>query len=130
MVRIKNALAGILHITAAGLRLEGFESKDVDDDTPELERRTGEGLIELVTGENDPEPEEQPAAPDNTPAAETPQPVETPSDFDTLDETDAIEYIEVENDPGVIQSMLREEERPGVIDALKARLQEIEDAGK
>jgi len=122
LVRIKNALAGVLHITAAKLRFEGFELKEVDDDTPELERRADEGLIELVPDDYEPEPEAP--APDDAPS------IDPPSDFDTLNEVDAIEYIEVENDPGVIQSILQEEERPGVIDALKARLQEIEDAGQ
>lgn len=118
MVRIKNALAGVLHIPAAKLRFEGFEIKDVDDDTPELERRTHEGLLKPVSGDDKPEPE-----------ALAPSPIEPPEDFDTLNEEDAIEYIEDEKDPEIIQSILREEERPGVIDALKTRLQEIDDAG-
>lgn len=120
MVRIKNALAGILHITAAKLRFEGFELKEVEDDTSEIERRADEGLIELVPDDYEPEPEAPPSPP----------PVEPPADFDTLSEADAIEYIGAENDPAVIQSILLDEERPGVTDAMKARLQELDDAGK
>jgi len=119
LVRIKNALAGVLHIPAAKLRLQGNGVLEVDEITPEIQRHVDEGRIEIVPDDYEPEPDAQPAPPS----------VEPPSDFDTLDETDAVEYIEIENDPGVIQAILREEERPGVIDALKARLQEIEDAG-
>jgi len=125
LVRIKNALAGVLHITSAKIRLEGHEIKEVVDDTPEISQRADEGLIELVPEDYEPQQDEATLPP----SSETPVD-EPPEDFDTLDETDAIEFIEAESDPSVIQSILLEEERPGVIDALKARLQEIEDAGQ
>ena len=42
----------------------------------------------------------------------------------------AVLYVEDETDPKVIQSILRTEQRGGVIDVLKVRLKEIEDARK
>jgi len=119
LIRIMNALAGVLHIPAAKLRFNAFEIKEVEEDIPELERFINAGVIKLVTEDHVPEPQ--------TPAPSLTAP---PEDFDTLNEEDAIEYIEDEKDPEVIQSILREEERPGVVDALKTRLQELDDAGK
>jgi hypothetical protein len=50
------------------------------------------------------------------------------ADYDRLDEAGAIDYIEDETDPKVIKSILTVENRPGVLDVLRTRLEETRDA--
>jgi hypothetical protein len=117
MIKIRNLTPGILHIPAAKLRLQGHAVAGVPEITPEIQKQIDAGRIAIVTDEE--------AA--KAPAPKLPEP---PADFDKLDETDAIEYVEDETDPKVIQSILQTEQRGGVIDALKGRLKEIGDARK
>ena len=117
MPKIRNLSPGILHIPAAKLRLQGNAVAEVAQVTPEIQKQIDAGRIAIVTDEEAAE----------APAAKLPEP---PADFDKLDEVDAIEYVEDETDPKVIQSILQTEQRGGVIDALKGRLKEIGDARK
>ena len=115
MQKIRNLLPGILHIPAAKLVLQGRAVKEVPEITPDIQKQIDAGRIALVTDEEAPE----------APAPKLPEP---PADFDKLDEADAIEYVGDETDPKVIQSILQTEKRGGVLDALKGRLKEIENA--
>lgn len=119
MPKIRNLTPGILHIPAAKLRLQGGAVTDVAQVTPEIQKQIDAGRLAVVTDEESAKAE-----------ALAPKLPEPPADFDKLDEADAIEYIEDETDPKVIQSILQTEERGGVIDALKAREKEIDDAHK
>jgi len=119
MIKIRNITPGILHIPAAKLRLQGHAVAGVPEITPEIQKQIDAGRIAIVTDEEDAKTE--------APAAKLPEP---PADFDKLDEADAIEYIEDETDPKVIESILHTEKRGGVIDTLKGRMKEIEDARK
>ena len=119
MIKIRNLTPGILHIPAAKLRLQGNAVAGVPEITPEIKKQIDAGSIAVVTDEE--------AAKTEAPTAKLPEP---PADFDKLDEVDAIEYVEDETDPKVIQSILQTEQRGGVIDALKGRLKEIGDARK
>lgn len=117
MAKIRNLTPGILHIPAARVRLQGHAVVGVPEITPEIQKQINAGRIAIVA---DGEASEAPA----------PKLPELPTGFDRLDETDAIEYVEDETDPVVIESILRTEQRGGVIDALRGRLKEIEDARK
>jgi len=117
MVKIRNLTPGILHIPAAKLRLQGHAVTDAPEITPDIQKQIDAGRIAVVTDGEDVK----------APAPKLP---EQPADFDKLDEQDAIEYVEDETDPKVIQSILQTEQRGGVIDALKGRLKEIGDARK
>ena len=117
MIKIRNLTPGILHIPAAKLRLQGNAVAGVPEITPEIKKQIDAGRIAVVTDGEDVK----------APAPKLP---EQPADFDKLDEQDAIEYVEDETDPKVIQSILQTEQRGGVIDALKGRLKEIGDARK
>ena len=119
MAKIRNLTPGILHIPAAKLRLQGGAVADVAQVTPEIQKQIDAGRIAVVTDED--------AAKTEAPAPDLPEP---PADFDKLDESDAIEYVEDETDPKVIQSILNVENRPGVTEASKNRLKEITDARK
>ncbi len=116
MFKIRNLTPGILHIPAAKVRLQGHAVVAVNEITPDIQKQIDAGRVAVVP---DGEIAEAPAS--------TPEP---PAGFDRLDETDAIEYVEDETDPQVIESILKTEQRGGVIDALKGRLKEIEDARK
>jgi len=117
MVKIRNLTPGVLHVPAAKLRLHGGAVADVERVTPEIQKQIDAGRIAVVTDEEAVE-------------APTPKLPEPPADFDKLDEADAIEYVEDETDPKVIQSILQTEKRGGVLDALRARLAEIGNADK
>jgi len=119
MVKIRNLTPGILHVSAAKLRLQGGAVADVPEIAPEIQRQIDAGRIAVVTDEDTVKSE--------SPASKPPEP---PADFDRLDETDAIEYVEDETDPKVIRSILSGEKRPSVIEASKNRLKEIVDARK
>jgi hypothetical protein len=119
MTRIRNLTPGVLHVPAAKLRLQGGAVADVERVTPEIQKQIDAGRIAVVTDEE--------AAKAEAPAPKLPEP---PADFDKLDETDAIEYVEDETDPKVIESILQTEQRGGVVSALKDRLKEIGDAHK
>jgi len=119
MVRIRNLTPGILHVPAARLRLQGGAVADVPDITPEIQKQIDAGRIAVIT-ENEAAKTESPA----------PKLLEPPADFDSMDESDAVEYVEDETDPKVIQSILSVEKREKVIDAGKNRLKEIADARK
>jgi len=119
MAKIRNLTPGILHIPAAKLRLQDGAVADVPEITPEIQKQIDAGRIAVVTDKD--------AAKAEPPAPKLPEP---PSDFDKLDETDAIEYVEDETDPKVIKSIINGEKRPSVIDASKNRLKEIGDARK
>jgi len=119
MTSIRNLTPGILHIPAAKLRIQGGAVADVPEITPDIQKQIDAGRVAVVTDEE--------AAKAGSPAPELPEP---PADFDKLDETDAVEYVEDETDPKVIQSILKGEKRAGVIDAGKNRLKEIGDARK
>jgi hypothetical protein len=119
MTRIRNLTPGVLHVPAAKLRLHGGAVADVERVTPEIQKQIDAGRIAVVTDEE--------AASAEAPAPKLPQP---PADFDKLDETDAIEYVEDETDPKIIESILQTEQRGGVVSALKDRLKEIGDAHK
>lgn len=113
MARIRNLLPGILHVPGANLKLQPRAVVDVADITPDIRRQIDAGRIEIVTGEQE------------APVTTEPELPEPPPDFEKLDETDAIEYVEDEDDPKVIRSILNAENRPSVMDALKTRLAEI-----
>jgi len=117
MVKIRNLTPGILHIPAAKVRLQGHAVVDVNEITPDIQKQIDAGRVAVV--------------PDGE-IAEAPAPTlpEPPAGFDKLDEADAIEYVEDETDPKVIQSILQTEKRGGVLDALRARLVEIGNADK
>ena len=117
MVKIRNITPGVLHIPAAKIRLQGSAVADVSEITPDIQKQIDAGRIEVVADDDTAETE--------SPAPQLPDP---PADFDKLDEPDAIEYIEDESDPKVIQSILQTEHRGGVVKALRERLKEIEDA--
>ena len=117
MTRIKNLTPGILHVPGAKLRLQGHAVADVESVTPEIQKQIDADRIAVVTDDD--------GAKEESPAPKLPEP---PADFDKLDETDAIEYVEDETDPKVIESILQTEQRGGVISALKDRLKEIGDA--
>ncbi len=117
MAKIRNLTPGILHIPAAKVRLQGHAVAEVKEIMPDIQKQIDAGRIAVVTDEDSVE----------APAPTLPEP---PAGFDKLDETDAIEYVEDETDPKVIESILKTEQRGGVIDALKGRLKEIEDARK
>jgi len=119
MVKIRNLTPGILHIPAAKVRLQGGAVADVPEITPVIQKQIDAGRIAVVTDDD--------TANSEVPAPELPEP---PADFDKLDEADAIEYVEDETDPKVIQSILQTEKRGGVLDALRARLVEIGNADK
>ncbi len=119
MIRIRNLTPGILHIPSAKLRLQGGAVADVLENSPEIQRQIDAGRIAVITDED--------AAKAERPAPKLSEP---PADFEKLDEVGAIEYVESEDDPNVIQSILQTEKRGGVIDVLKVRLKEIEDARK
>jgi len=119
MVKIRSLTPGILHVPAAKLRLQGHAVADVSQITPDIQKQIDAKRIALVTDED--------SARDEASAPDLPEP---PADFDRLDEADAIEYVEDETDPKVIQSILQTEKRGGVLDALKARLAEIGNADK
>ncbi len=119
MAKIRNLTPGILHVPTAKVRLQGHAVVEVKEITPDIQKQIGAGRIAVVT--------EDEAAAQESPAPKLPEP---PADFDRLDEADAIEYVEDETDPKVIQSILQTEKRGGVLDALKGRLKEIEDAHK
>lgn len=119
MTRIRNLTSGILHIPAAKVRLQGHAVADVPEITPDIQKQIDAGRVAVVTDEE--------AAKAESPAPQLPEP---PADFDKLDETDAVEYVEDETDPKVIQSILKGEKRTSVIDAGKDRLKEIGDARK
>ena len=117
MRKIRNLLPGILHIPAAKLVLQGRAVKEVPEITPDIQKQIDAGRIAVVSDEE--------AAKAEVLAPKLPDP---PADFDKLDESDAIEYVADETDPKVIQSILQTEKRGGVLDALKGRLKEIENA--
>jgi len=119
MAKIRNLTPGILHIPAAKVRLQGHAVADVPEITPVIRKQIDAGRIAVVTDDD--------AAKAEAPAPDLPEP---PADFDKLDEADAIDYVEDEMDPKVIQSILNVENRPGVIEASKNRLKEIIDARK
>ena len=119
MAKIRNLTPGILHIPAAKLRLQGGAVANVPEITLVIQKQIDAGRIAVVTDDD--------AAKAEAPAPKLPEP---PADFDKLDEADAIDYVEDETDPKVIQSILQTEQRGGVIDALKGRLKEIGDARK
>ena len=116
MFKIRNLTPGI-HIPAAKVRLQGHAVVDVNEITPDIQKQIDAGRVAVVTDGEIAE----------APARTLPEP---PAGFDRLDETDAIEYVEDETDPKVIESILKTEQRGGVIDALKGRLKEIENARK
>ena len=117
MFKIRNLTPGILHIPAAKVRLQGHAVVAVNEITPDIQKQIDAGRVAVV-------PDGEIA---EAPASTLPEP---PAGFDRLDETDAIEYVEDETDPKVIESILKTEQRGGVIDALKGRLKEIENARK
>jgi hypothetical protein len=117
MERIRNLTPGILHIPAAKLRLQGGAVAEVSEITPVIQKQIDAGRIAVVT-EDEPAPTEEPA----------PKLPDPPADFDKLDEADAIDYVEDETDPKVIESIMSVEERPGVLTALRARLAETQNA--
>ena len=115
MPKIRNLLPGILHIPAAKLVLQGRAVKEVPEITPDIQKQIDAKRVAVV---KDGEVVE-------APAPKLPKP---PADFSKLDESDAIEYVSDETDPKVIQSILQTEKRGGVLDALKGRLKEIDNA--
>ncbi len=117
MIKIRNLTPGILHIPTAKVRLQGHAAVDVNEITSDIQKQIDAGRVAVI-----PDGEISEA-----PAQTLPEP---PAGFDRLDETDAIEYVEDETDPKVIQSILQTEQRGGVVDALKGRLKEIVDARK
>jgi len=119
MAKIRNLTPGILHIPAAKLRLQGGAVAEAPEITPEIQKQIDAGRIAVITNED--------AAKAEAPAPKLPEP---PADFDSMDESDAIEFVEDETDPKVIESILQTEQRGGVVTALKDRLKEIGDAHK
>jgi hypothetical protein len=119
MAKIRNLTPGILHIPAAKLRFQGGAVADVPEITPEIQKQIDAGRIAVITDED--------AAKAEAPAPKLSEP---PADFDSMDESDAIEFVEDETDPKVIQSILNVEKRDKVIDVGKNRLKEIADARK
>ena len=119
MAKIRNLLAGILHVPYDGLRLEGFEVREIQRITPGIQRLVDNGLIEVLTQEQA-ENIEAPA----------PKPPDPPAEYEKLNEAEAIEFVEEESDPKVINTILQSEKRGAVLDALKDRLKETDNAGK
>ena len=114
-MKIRNKRPGALLITDAKLKLVRGEVVEVEQSTPQLENALEQGFVEKV-------PEGTPiGSPESAPAA----PV-VPVDYERLSASEAIEYVDVEDDLEKLKAIQGMEKRKTVRDALRKRLEEVE----
>ena len=113
-MKIRNKRPGPLVIADAKIRLAAGEVIEVEQSTRQLESALDRGFVEKVA--------------ETTPvgAPEPPEPAPSvPADYERLSASEAIEYIDDEEDVAKLESILKAEKRKTVLGALRKKLEEV-----
>ena len=113
-MKIRNKRPGPLVIADAKIRLAPGEVVEVPQPTRQTESALARGLVEKVAD----------GTPVGAPKAAEPAPV-VPADYERLSASEAIEYIDDEEDVGKLEGILKAEKRKTVLDALRKKLEEV-----
>ena len=114
-MKIRSKRPGLLVVTDAKLKLRPSEVVEVHDMTPQLTTALERGFVEEVGDDR----------PVGAPKSEDPAPA-LPADYERLSASEAIEYIDGEEDQGKLSVIANGEKRKTVLDALRKKLQEAE----
>jgi hypothetical protein len=115
MIRIKNLRPSRLFITDAGLKLLPGQVVAVESLSRQTESLIARGYVAQLT-----EGQKEKAQPE--PKALPP----VPKDYENLHAPESIEYIERVDDPQILKTILKEEPRKTVLEAINQRLRELE----
>ena len=112
METIKSICSGVLIIADANLRLAPGQTANVETISPDMEKAITRSLLARAGKE---------------PIRETSPSID---DLSRLNVSEAIARINAESDPARIKSLMETEKRRSVIDAMKSRLAEVQNADK
>jgi hypothetical protein len=112
MELIKSICPGVVIIADANLRLTPGEQLTVDSLTPDMQKALSLSLLAKI---------------DNDSANET---TLSTTDLSRLNVNEAITHIHAESDPVKIKMLMETEKRRSVLDAMKVRLAEVQNADK
>ena len=114
-MKIRSKRSGPLVIADARLRLAPGEVVEIETPSRQLEDALTRDLVERVDDET----------PVGVAGRIGPPSVDLPTDYERLSASEAIEYIEDEEDQAKLNRILQAEKRKTVLDALRTKLEEV-----
>jgi len=116
MVRIKNLRAGRLFVTDAGLKLLPGQVISVENISLQTQSLIDKGYVARL--------DTTPKQPETVPKKEVSLPV-IPKEYEELHAAEAIEYVDKIADTLLLRTILKEEKRKTVIEAIEQRLKTL-----